>query len=246
VYSPSFLPGFSGSLDVFRIKIDNRITAVSATYIANQCYVANAPSFCSSIKRNAAGEIVNLARGNANLGQLQTDGADFALNYRFPMTPYGRFGLHSDTSYTHSFKVKASPDSEWADYAGEYFYNKFKSVNSLDWSMGNFGATWTVRYYSPVKDECWDSEAAIECTNPTGYTESYGTGYNKLGAEIYHDLNVSYKTSWKGQIQVGVNNLFDKKPRIAYAVAGGNSSSSSVDPDMPLDRFFYVRYNQSF
>jgi len=240
VYSPSFLPGFSASLDWFDIKIDNRITAVTATYIANQCYVANVPSFCTSIKRNAAGEITDLARGNANLGKLETDGLDLSLGYRFPMTKYGRFNLRSDTSYTHSFKVQSAADAEWVDYAGEYYYNRIKSVTSLDWSLGNWNATWTARYYSAVKDQCWDSET--ECTNPGG-AASWGTDYNRLGAEVYHDLNVGYKTSWKGQIMFGINNLLDKKPRITY---NGAASSSSVDADMPIDRFFYVRYNQSF
>jgi iron complex outermembrane receptor protein len=243
VYSPSWLPGASAALDVYRVKVDNRITGVSATYVANQCYVQNAPSFCSSIVRNAAGEITDLAHGNANLGSLKTDGADLSLGYRFPTSQYGRFSLKSDTSYTRSFSVKASADSEWANYVGEYYYNKFKSVTSLDWSLGNWGATWTVRYYSPTKDQCWDNET--ECSNPTGYTQSYGDGYNKLGATVYHDMNVNYKTSWKGQVMFGINNVFEKKPRIVYATSG-ITSSSSVDAEMPIDRFFYVRYNQSF
>jgi iron complex outermembrane receptor protein len=60
---------------------------------------------------------------------------------------------------------------------------------------------------------------------------------------MYHDLNVSYKTSWKGKIAVGVNNLFDKKPRISYST---QTDASSVDADMPIDRFVYVRYTQNF
>jgi iron complex outermembrane receptor protein len=65
------------------------------------------------------------------------------------------------------------------------------------------------------------------------------------GALFYHDLNVSYKTSWNGKLMAGINNIFDKQPRIVYQ-AGAQSSSSSVDPDQSLGRFFYVRYNQSF
>ncbi|MGB9108507.1 MAG: TonB-dependent receptor, partial [Telluria sp.] len=207
------------------------------------CYVQGVPSFCTSIVRNAAGEITDLAHGNANLGSLKTDGADLSLAYRFPTSTYGRFGLRSETSYTRQFSVKASADSDWANYTGEYYNNKFKSVNTLDWSLGNWGATWTMRYYSPTKDQCWDSET--ECSNPNGYTQSWGDGYNKIGAMVYHDLNVSFKTSWKGQIMAGINNVFDKKPRIVYATSG-ITSSSSVDAEMPIDRFFYVRYNQSF
>jgi iron complex outermembrane recepter protein len=68
-----------------------------------------------------------------------------------------------------------------------------------------------------------------------------------LGAEFLHDINVSYKFPWNGKLMAGINNMFDKQPRIAYQVAGvGQASSSSVDPDQSLGRFFYVRYNQSF
>jgi iron complex outermembrane receptor protein len=42
---------------------------------------------------------------------------------------------------------------------------------------------------------------------------------------------------------VGANNLFDKKPRNTI---NGAASSSYVDADLPIDRFIYVRYNQSF
>jgi iron complex outermembrane receptor protein len=240
VYSPSFLTGFSGSLDWYDIKVDNRITAVSASYVANQCYVASVDSFCSSIKRNAAGEITDLARGNANLGQLEVSGLDLAFNYRFPTTRFGRFGLRSETSYTDAFKVKSAADGEWVNYAGEYYYNRVKSNLNLDWTMGNWSANWGTRYYSPVKDQCWDSET--ECNMP-GAEASWGTDVNKLGAVVYHDLSVGYKTSWKGQILAGINNIFDKKPRITY---NGAASASSVDADQPIDRFFYVRYNQSF
>jgi len=240
VYSPSYLPGFSASVDWYRIKISNMITAVSASWVANRCYIDNNQAFCPSIARNATGQIENLSRGNLNLGQMQTDGADLSLAYRFPMSRYGRFGLRSDTSYTHSFKQQASAGAEWIDYIGEYYYNKFKSVNTLDWSLGNWSATWTARYYSPVKDQCWDTD--VMCNMP-GAEASWGTDVNKLGALVYHDLNVGYKTSWKGQIQAGINNVFGKKPRITF---NGAASSSSVDADMPLDRFFYVRYNQAF
>jgi iron complex outermembrane receptor protein len=72
---------------------------------------------------------------------------------------------------------------------------------------------------------------------------SWGKGVNKLGSVVYHDVNVSYKTSWNGKLAVGVNNLFDKPPRITYS---GQADASSVDPDMPIDRFIYVRYTQNF
>jgi iron complex outermembrane receptor protein len=241
VYSPSFLPGLSGSLDWYNIKVDNRIVGVSATYVANQCYVQNVSSFCSSIKRNPiTGEIIDLSRGNANLGQLTTDGIDLSLSYKLPRTAYGQFAVRTETSYVNSFKVKSAADADWEDYAGEYFYNRLKSNVAVDWSLGNWSATWAARYYSPVKDQCWDTD--VECSNPGG-AATWGTDYNKLGAVVYNDVSVGYKTSWNGAIRFGINNVFDKQPRITY---NGAASAASVDADMPIDRFFYVRYNQNF
>jgi iron complex outermembrane receptor protein len=241
VYSPSFLPGFSGALDWYNIKVSNRIVSVSAQYVMNECFVAGSSSFCGVIKRDPiSGQITQLARGNANLGQLSTEGIDLSLSYKFKRSAYGQFTVRNETSYVDSFKVKSSATSEWTDYAGEYSYNRVKSNTNVDWSMGNWAASWGMRYLSPVKDQCWDS--TTEC-NMAGAKASWGTDVNKLGALVFHDVNVSYKTTWNGKIAVGVNNLLDKKPRISYST---QTDSSSVDADMPIDRFIYVRYNQSF
>ena len=64
-----------------------------------------------------------------------------------------------------------------------------------------------------------------------------------LGSVTRHDISVGYTTPWKGKILVGANNVLDKAPRITY---NGASSSSSVDAELPIDRFVYVRYTQAF
>jgi iron complex outermembrane recepter protein len=246
VYSPSWLPGFSGSMDWYRININNRITAVSATYVANQCYVAGVSSFCDSIKRDpVTGELTSLARGNANLGKMETSGIDLTLDYRFPRSKYGQFSVHNETSYVNSFKIKSTDAADWEEYAGEYFYNRVKSNTQVNWAQGNWGATWGVRFLSHVKDQCWDTD--VECNMPNASATSWGKGVNMQGAEFLHDINVSYKFAWNGKLMAGINNVFDKQPRVIYQVSGiGQASSSSVDPDQSLGRFFYVRYNQSF
>ena len=244
VYNPSSLPGLSLSLDYFDISVKNRISAVSATYVVNQCYVNNVQTFCDKIKRDpTTGAISNLARGNANMGEMATTGLDIGLNYKFPMTSYGQFAVRTDTTYLNSYKVKSTPTSDWVNYEGEWGYNRVKSNISVDWSKGSWSATFGTRYYSGVKTQCWDS--TTECSNP-GEKASWGTDVDHKSALIYNDLSVGYATAWKGKVLVGINNIFDKKPRIVYDANGNTSSSSSVDSTMPIDRFFYVRYNQLF
>ncbi|WP_020651572.1 TonB-dependent receptor plug domain-containing protein [Massilia niastensis] len=243
VYSPSWLPGFSAAVDWYNIKVDNRISEISANYVVEQCYIQGVGSFCNAIKRDpATGAIINLSRGNANLGQLKTEGFDVALGYRLPRTQYGQFTVRSETSYVDSYMVKNSADAQWYNRAGDYFYNRVKSNMSLDWSLGNWSATWTARYQSGVNDECWDVQAGIECNRLNDKGE-WGTGVNKLGSLTYHDVNVGYKTPWNGRIALGINNLFDKGPRVTYR---GGADAAPVDADLPLDRFVYVRYTQSF
>jgi iron complex outermembrane receptor protein len=248
VYSPSYVSGLSLSLDYFDITVKNRITAVSAAYEINQCYVSGVQSFCDKIKRDSTGQISSLSRGNANLGELGTKGFDLAIGYRLPRTAFGQFNVRSESTYVDSYRIKSSATSDFVNYAGEFGINRVKSNLTLDWTMANWSATLTSRYYSGVKVHCWSAAANQECSNPND-AASWGTGYTKLGAMVYSDLSIGYTLPWKGKLLVGANNVFNRKPIVVYdagSAYGGNSSSSSVDPERPIDRFFYVRYNQSF
>ncbi|VXB36545.1 TonB-dependent receptor domain-containing protein [Massilia sp. 9I] len=249
VYSPSYVPGLSVGLDWFNIKVANRITAISATFVVNQCYIDGVQSFCDAIKRDPiTGQIVNLSRGNANLGALETEGYDLSLNYRLPRTRYGQFGFRSETTYVDSYRSKSSNTASFTEYAGEYDIFKWKANIAFDWSLGNWSVTLANRFYSSQKNRCWTASPAVECSNPTGLA-TWGTGYNKFKEMWYSDLSVGYALPWNAKLLAGVNNIGNKGPIINYNANsgyGGPNSSSSVNPELPIDRFFYVRYNQSF
>nr|WP_314545125.1 TonB-dependent receptor [uncultured Massilia sp.] len=251
VYSPSWLPGFSGSLDWYDIKVDNLISGITATQVAEYCYVQNVASYCNVIKRDpVTGQITSLSHGNANLGGLKTAGIDLSFSYRFPRTPYGQFAIRSDSTFVTKYEQQADKDSEYVSSLGEYdaaggtAYYRQKSNISLDWNLGNWSATWTARYFGKIKDKCYSNSltSPVECTNVND-VGNWGRGINELGAMVYNDMSVSYKTSWKGQIMVGANNIFDKNPRNTVL---GAASSSAIDANLPIDRFVYVRYNQAF
>jgi iron complex outermembrane receptor protein len=250
VYSPGFAPGLTLALDYFDIRVKNRITGVTATYEINECYINGVASFCDKIKRDpATGMISSLSRGNANLGELGTRGLDLSVAWRLPRTRFGQFGIRSESTYVDSFRIKSSATSDWVEYAGEFAYNRVKSNLALDWSLGNWSATLATRYYSGVKVHCWSAARNEECSDPAART-SWGSGYARLGSMTYSDLSLAYALPWKARILVGANNVFDRKPVVVYdsstTYSWGTSSSSAVDPERPLDRFVYLRYNQSF
>jgi iron complex outermembrane receptor protein len=245
VYNPSFVNGLTVAVDYFDIEVKNRISAISVNYTLTQCYVFSVQEFCNNFSRNPLGIITQLDRGNKNMGTMSTKGLDLEVNYRLPRTAIGAFGIRTQTTYLDEYKLQSTNDAEKLEYAGDYPYYRVKSNITLDWALGNFSATFGTRYYSPVKANCWDADpdAPIECSNPTGETNSFGTGYDKKGSQVYSDLSFGYATPWKGKFMVGVNNVFGRKPRTNYDT---NASATAVDPDVPLDRFFWVRYNQSF
>jgi iron complex outermembrane receptor protein len=245
VFSPSFVPGFSAALDWYSIQVDNRIVGVSANFILGECYTQALASFCQGIRRDAStGSIIDLSRGNANLGQIKTEGVDLELRYRLPRFAFGQINLKSETSYLDEYSTKTSAAARWIDYSGEYDYHRWKSNFTADWTLGNWSATWGLRYLSPVLDQCLNIPRGWECNEPgTFRAGATSAGANRLPSLTFHDISVAYSTPWKGNIRVGVNNVFDKAPRFTVL---GASSATFVDADLPIDRFVFVRYNQSF
>jgi iron complex outermembrane receptor protein len=245
VFSPSFVPGFSASIDWYSIKIDNRITSVSSSYVARQCYEEGLSEFCSSIVRDrVTGQVIGLSRGNANLGKIKTEGVDVELRYRLPRTSFGQFSVRNETTYLDEYSTQASATARWIDYSGEYDLHRWKSNTNVDWTLGNWSANWGMRYLSAVQDACLSRPRGWECNLPNVVRPGFSApGANRRGALVFNDFNVGYQTSWKGRILVGVNNAFNKKPRFTL---DGASSATTIDADLPIDRFFYVRYNQAF
>src|SRR6185437_3152378 len=55
VLTPTVLPSFSATVDLFDIKIKNLISTYGANLIVNQCVYDDNPTFCSMVHRDSAG-----------------------------------------------------------------------------------------------------------------------------------------------------------------------------------------------
>ena len=102
--------------------------------------------------------------------------------------------------------------------------------------MGDWGATWNVRYYSDQTENCQafeDYGYGFLCTDTDRIiavpTDANGNGVwdgeaggdaftqrdaaeNHIGATTYHDVSVYWNAPWNAKVTVGVNNMFDKDP----------------------------------
>ncbi|MBU0557256.1 MAG: TonB-dependent receptor [Alphaproteobacteria bacterium] len=94
VISPSFLPGFTASVDFYDIKINGAIASFPAQSIVDNCYAevqAGAPgTFCAMTSLSGTGaatDINSVSVQLLNLASLETRGVDFEMIYRFNVGP---------------------------------------------------------------------------------------------------------------------------------------------------------------
>jgi iron complex outermembrane receptor protein len=246
VYSPSYVQGLDISLDWYRISISNVITAISANYVLSQCYTGADTAYCNQFTRNADGQVVTLERGNTNLGQMQTEGYNFGVNYRLPELGIGQFSVNLDANYLVNYRLQSGAGTEWSDYAGYWNSPRVRGTLGVNWSKGDLSASWDLRYYGGFRDYCWDTD--VECNDPNYMTSNPGwgggDGANKKGSINFQDVSLSWNAPWNGSVTVGVRNIWGKEPPINYSAT--NTSTALIDPMLDYDRYFFMQYTQRF
>jgi iron complex outermembrane receptor protein len=256
VYSPSWIQGLDVSLDWYRIRINNAITGDTINQMLSDCYVLGVASRCAPglFTRDPTGVttggkgVVNYAlRAGINQGWRETEGYDLGVNYRLPEFSFGRFALHWDTTYVSRLDVKSdnnpdTPVSPQTGYGGNF---RIRSNASVDWTLGDFGATWTARYYSSIKEDCsYDKKGGPECNMPGHVAPDTGPQpTNRVGSNTFHDMQVRWNAPWNGAVALGVNNVFNHQPPILYSHP---NSQFFTYGGFDIGRFYYLRYTQKF
>lgn len=250
VYSPSAVNGLNVSLDWYNIRINNLISAISPDDVLDDCYLRGIQSSCGKFSRDpATQQVVGLIHTLTNRGKLETEGYDFGVSYRVG-TPIGKFTVRTDANYVSKYTIDQGGDNPVAYQNGMYSNWRMRNTSSLDWSNGNFGATWTIRYYSGLKESCVGYIlGTAACNLPDYYSPGVGvTPLRKVGAIAFNDMQVRWTAPWKGTIALGVNNIFDRVGPLFYNASSNTSGNSGFvySPSYDYGRFVYLRYNQTF
>jgi iron complex outermembrane receptor protein len=214
----------------YDISLDGAIAPIDANVLLSRCAETGDAFSCAAITRTASGAIVNIAGLLQNIGGIDTRGVDVTLNYRTPEYSAGQFGLYlsavrlleytervpATTGFTTIKRLgreRGSPDQA---------FPKWKATGSIDWELGDFGASVTGRYIDSV----------IE----TSEGEEF-----KLNSRLYTDVQVRWTPSFFDQrwtLAAGVNNLFDKDP--PGCITCGLNNFDPTTYDVP-GQFGYLR-----
>lgn len=267
VYSPSWLPGLSTSVDFWHLYLNDTIVSVGAQNVLNLCS-AGQTQYCKFIKRTASGPnqgqlASNFVEPTGNLGSTSTGGIDFSANYKLPELAIGQFRVGLNTTYLKYYNQQTAPGTDanitYTD-AGHYqqtgspasaacplgnvdgcLFPRWRGTGTLDWQSGGWSASYRLRYIGAFR---MGSENAIQATYPFG--QGVSELYKDYGATLYSDVQIGYTIQpLNTRVDFGVRNLADKKPPVFYA---NNTTNANTDPasfDL-MGRYFWGRVTVTF
>jgi iron complex outermembrane receptor protein len=250
VWSPNFLSdvAISDKVDFevtyYRHTILGAIQPIDAQTQLDLCVATLDPLYCDGISRvNGTGQIDNFDNFLTNLGKIKTSGVDADIFWTLPETSFGRFKVSWQNTFVASYESEGAAGQQNPQGVGVEVNDsgipEWTSNATLDWKLGAWNASWTVRHISELDEACLADDAAFWCSNAAG-------GTNHLDAITYHDLQVGYRIDWmKGlNLTAGVRNLFDEDPPVCTSCSLNGYDASTYD--IPQGRFWYLRADFRF
>jgi iron complex outermembrane recepter protein len=254
VYTPTYLPSFSATIDYYDIKIRNVISSYGANLIVNQCVINNNPNFCSLVHRDTSGSIWLSDSGyvndpTKNLGYLLEKGVDVAMHYRETLGRFGAIDYALNGTFVASFITEPYPGSGTYDCAG--YFGSTCGNPSPKWRH-TFSATWETPVQSLDVGLRWRhfGNTEIDTASPaTLLAGSFQKSYQYTGTRDYLDLNASYMVARGVRVLVGINNVMDKDPPVLATTSigsvffNGNTYPQVYDT---LGRYMFINLKADF
>ncbi|MCQ4164062.1 TonB-dependent receptor plug domain-containing protein [Tahibacter harae] len=247
IYDPSWLEGFSTSVDIWRYVLHDTIGVIGAQTILDQCY--NYGRYCNLFSRNPNGEIARLDDLTNNVGRVDTKGVDIGIKYRLPETSIGTFRFSLDTTYVAQYdneqvegdgstRLREAGRFNPSNKGGDGNYARWRGLGNVSWNWGAWDANWNVNYVHSIK--LWYADFT-DVPSPT----SQGTVLRR-GAYTYHDVSVGYQIEpINTHISIGIDNINDKQPPLLYQ---NNTLNANTDERTyrTMGRFYWARLGIKF
>jgi len=267
VYSPSYVPGLSTTIDFWRVNLNDTITQVGLQSLLNLC--ANGSTvYCQYIQRQGgnnpqtAGQLLgSTVEPVGNIGSLNSSGIDWSANYKLPQFSFGQINVGVNATYLkyydqttgtaaqggvtyknagHMLGYGSSAAAACPDNVGVCLFPRWRAQGFVDWQGGGWSAQWRMRYIG--RFEMGGPLGSPQDSAPNGTPGSI----LKYGATVYNDVSVGYNLAMiNTRLDFGVNNLFDKQPPMLYANNTLNANTDPADFDL-MGRYYWARVTVKF
>jgi iron complex outermembrane receptor protein len=241
VLTPTFLDGFTATVDYFDIDVSNAIGSISPNVALAECYGASATAaseaqFCGLVHRNAAGQIFGngyVSANNINTGFEKTKGFDFEANYNLsldslPFTAgYGALQFAFVGTWLQSFETE--PASPQGTFSGTGSYNcaglygptcssGAASSGPLPKWRHRLRVTWSTPWDVDFSANWrYISGVKLEAETSNPLLQDFGPGLldpadRTINDFWYLDLAANWSVRTGVELHAGVNNVFGRLP----------------------------------
>jgi iron complex outermembrane recepter protein len=221
IFQPRFLPGFSISVDWYRINLKDAISTLGFQAIVDQCEQGNT-ALCDRIVRDSVtNKLVLVSDVSVNVAKALISGVDLETSYRRNVKLLGGGDESISARVFASWLIDNAQGTSATYYnrAGQtgiqqsdgvpYSLPRFKLTNNLTYRNGAFSAFVQGRYIAPGYNEL-NSTASFNIANIT---------HNRVASVYYVDMRLGYTfgigTDRTAEAFVNVTNLLDRAPPIA-------------------------------
>ncbi len=220
---------FNFTVDYYDIAVDNRIAFFSSQGLINRELAGDPIPPGLGVSRRPNGSIDEILTGYGNEGDLETNGVDVNTRFNFDFEDAGRLASNFQVSWIHDLSIDGG-----RNLARDPGVPQWRAVLQNVYNISDFTIAWNV---NTIGGQYTDVRGTSDPADADGVARS-----GNMGVWTTHDLQVSYNTSWDGQISVGAQNVFEKYPTIEdfdgreynYYLYNG------------YGRVAYVRYTQTF
>ena len=225
VLQPSFIPGFSASVDWWNINIKDAVASVSTANTVRLCFEGN-QQFCPFITR-VNGIITQVQTAPVNLAVQKTNGLDIEGSYRFALDDVisgtaGDFAIHGNaTMYFENLindGITAVRDTAGQNGGGEP--PDWRYSLTLSYDLDPISVSLTGR---AISKGTYDN-SYIVCTSgcPVSTTVATTINNNTIPGRFWMDASISYKFMIGEEVNaeafLNIRNLGNVDPPKLYTI----------------------------
>jgi len=221
---------FSMSVDYYNISIKGAIDSLTPDTILGGCFNADGtnPTYdinnanCRRFRRTGVGDINGLLQIAENLGAIRTSGIDTQLDWGTELPGgLGDISLNTIVTWADSYRVQEVSGQPFLEYIGSIGDDpgdalpEWKAAFTGTYTYGSAMGQLRARYIGAMRNE-------NVVVDPTSTDEGVPSTW-------YFDASASWQITEELSIRGGVNNLFDKKPRLYTDSVDSNTDPSTFD-----------------
>ena len=230
VYTPSWFEGFTATVDYWEIELTDAISSIDGQTILDRCVDSESGInnvYCGLIDRDGTtGEITQIRSYALNIAGQEAKGIDFELGYDFDALE-GAFRTSLIATYLKDRKEFPFQDNPevFYQYAGTAGESDWQGVFTINYSRGDWEASWKTRYLE--RSSLYDNQELARNPNPSNRME--------LPSYAVTDVTAGYNFANGVSLTVGIDNLFNR------ALPTGTTGTGSIDGAYDnIGRFGYV------